>query len=148
MVKGEGHVMDPVVKPPAKYQAYRIEKTSTNRLVIVFDPIEDKVPFIHCVEIWDEGGAQPPNVHQHAEEIFYILKGRAVAHCDGKSFELEPGDSFLARRGQTHQIVNAGPGRLYALCTMIPDDQFAALIRSGVPAELDAEDLAVLRRLQ
>jgi hypothetical protein len=31
---------------------------------------------------------------------------------------------------------------------MIPDDQFAALIRSGVPAELDAEDLAVLRRLQ
>ena len=57
------------------------------------------------------------------------------------------GDSFLARRGQTHRIVNAGPGRLYALCTMIPDDHFAALIRAGVPAELDAEDLAVLRRL-
>ncbi len=140
--------MDPVVKPPSKYQAYRIEKTSTNRLVIIFDPVEDKVPFIHCVEIWDEGGAQPPNVHEHAEEIFYILKGRAVAHCDGRSFGLEPGDSFLARRGQTHQIVNVGVGRLYALCTMIPDDQFAELIRNGVPAELDAEDLAVLRRLR
>lgn len=139
--------MEPIAKPPAAYRAYRIEATSTNRLVIVFDPIEDGVSFIHCVEIWDEGGAQPPNVHAHAEEIFYILKGRAVAHCAGRTFPLEAGDSFLARRGQTHQIVNAGPGRLYALCTMIPNDQFAELIRSGVPAELDAEDLAVLRRI-
>src|SRR5262249_19037720 len=73
--------------------------------------------------------------------------GRAVAHCDGRTFALEAGDSFLARRGQTHQIVNAGPRRLYALCTMIPDDQFAALIRDGVPAPLDDEDLALLRRL-
>ena len=140
--------MDPVVKPPARYRAYRIEKTSTNRLAIVFDPIEDAVSFIHCVEIWDEGGAQPPNVHDNAEEIFYILKGSATAHCGGKTFPLEAGDSFLAPRGQTHQIVNTGPGRLYALCTMIPDDQFAELIRNGVPAELDAEDMAILRRLK
>jgi mannose-6-phosphate isomerase-like protein (cupin superfamily) len=139
--------MEPIARPPAAYRAYRVEPTSTNRLVIVFDPVEDGVPFIHCVEIWDEGGAQPPNVHANAEEIFYILKGRATAHCDGRVFALEAGDSFLARRGQTHRIVNVGPGRLYALCTMIPDDQFAALIRGGVPAELDAEDLAVLRRL-
>ncbi len=139
--------MEPLAKAPAAYRAYRIEASSTNRLVIVFDPIEDDVPFIHCVEIWDEDGAQPPNVHPNAEEIFYILKGRALAHCDGRTFPLEAGDSFLARRGQTHRIVNAGPGRLYALCTMIPDDHFAELIRAGVPAELDAEDLAVLRRL-
>jgi mannose-6-phosphate isomerase-like protein (cupin superfamily) len=139
--------MDPIAKAPAQYRAYRIEPTSTNRLVVVFDPLEDGVPFIHCVEIWDEGGAQPPNVHEQAEEIFYILKGQATAHCGGMTFALEPGDSFLAPRGQTHQIVNTGPGRLYALCTMIPNDGFAELIRSGVPAELDAEDMAVLRRL-
>jgi mannose-6-phosphate isomerase-like protein (cupin superfamily) len=139
--------MDPIAKAPAQYRAYRIEPTSTNRLVVVFDPLEDGVPFIHCVEIWDEGGAQPPNVHEHADEIFYILKGRATAHCGGMTFALESGDSFLAPRGQTHQIVNTGPGRLYALCTMIPNDGFAELIRSGVPAELDAEDMAVLRRL-
>ena len=138
---------EPLAKGPNAYRAYRIEATSTNRLVIVFDPTADGVPFIHCVEIWDEGGAQPPNVHPNAEEIFYILKGRAIAHCGGRTFPLEPGDSFLARRGQTHRIVNAGPGRLYSLCTMIPDDHFAELIRAGVPAELDAEDLAVLRRL-
>lgn len=139
--------MKPLAKPPREYRAYRIEPTSTNRLVIVFDPLEDGVSFIHCVEIWDVGGAQPPNVHENAEEIFFILAGAAVAHCDGQSFPLQAGDSFLAPRGTTHQIVNTGPGRLYALCTMIPNDGFAELIRAGVPATLDEEDLAVLRRL-
>ena len=28
---------------------------------------------------------------------------------------------------------------------MVPNEEFAELIRSGVPAELDEEDLAVLR---
>jgi mannose-6-phosphate isomerase-like protein (cupin superfamily) len=139
--------MRPLVKPPREYRAYRVEKSSTNRLVIVFDPIEDGVPFIHCVEIWDAGGAQPPNVHESAEEIFFILKGEALVHCDGESHPLRAGDSFLAPRGKTHQIVNTGAGRLYALCTMIPNDGFAELIRRGVSAELDADDLAVLRRL-
>ena len=139
--------MEPLAKAPSAYRAYRIEASSTNRLVLVFDPIADDVPFVHCVEIWDEGGSQPPNVHPNAEEIFYILEGHAVARCEGRTFTLEAGDSFLARRGQTHQIANAGPGRLYALCTMIPDDRFAELIRRGVPAALDDEDLAVLRRL-
>ena len=61
--------MEPLAKPPAAYRAYRIEATSTNRLAIVFDPLEDGVPFIHCVEIWDEGGAQPPNVHHAARTL-------------------------------------------------------------------------------
>lgn len=29
--------------------------------------------------------------------------------------------------------------------TMMPDEEFAALIRSGTPVSLDAEDLSVLR---
>jgi mannose-6-phosphate isomerase-like protein (cupin superfamily) len=136
----------PIAKPPSEYRAYRIDESYTNRLVVVFDPLAEGVPFIHCVEIWDEGGAQPPNVHGQADEIFYILKGEAVAYCDGHEFWLQAGDSFLAPRGKTHQIKNAGAGRLYALCTMIPNDGFAELIRSGIPTELDEQDLAVLRR--
>ena len=45
------------------------------------------------------------------------------------------------------RIVNTGAGRMYALCTMIPNDGFAELIRQGVPAQLDDDDYAVLRRL-
>ena len=139
--------MDPLAKPPTQYRAFRIEPSATNRLVVVFDPLAEDVSFINCVEIWDEGGAQPPNVHANADEIFYILKGEALALCDGREFPLQAGDSFLAPRGKTHQIMNTGAGRMYALCTMIPNDGFAELIRQGVPAQLDDEDYAVLRRL-
>jgi hypothetical protein len=30
---------------------------------------------------------------------------------------------------------------------MVPNEDFAELIRSGIPVELDEEDIAVLRRL-
>ena len=138
--------MKPIVRLPTEYRAYRIDATYSNRMVVVFDPLAEDVSFIHCVEIWDEGGSQPPNVHPNADEIFFILKGEALARCDGQELALRAGCSFLAPRGKTHQIANAGPGRLYALCTMIPNDGFAELINQGIPVELDAEDLAVLRR--
>ena len=130
----------------AEYRAYRIEATSTNRLAVVFDPSRTVCRSFTAVEIWDKGGAQPLNMHEHAGEIFYILKGRAVAHCDGRTFTLE---TAIASRPPWPDASDRerGAGRLYALCTMIPNDQFAELIRRGVPAELDAEDLAVLRRM-
>ena len=45
-----------------------------------------------------------------------------------------------------HVLENTGPSRLYTLCIMVPNEDFAELIRSGTPVALDAEDLAVLRR--
>jgi len=38
--------------------------------------------------------------------------------------------------------------RLYCLTTMVPDEDFAALIRAGVPDALDAEDRRVLAALR
>jgi hypothetical protein len=46
-----------------------------------------------------------------------------------------------------HCIKNTGAGRLYALCIMVPNEDFSELIRSGIPTQLDAEDLQVLSRL-
>ena len=40
--------------------------------------------------------------------------------------------------------MNTGGTRLYCLTTMVPDEDFAALITAGVPDVLDAADLAVL----
>ncbi|MEM7648895.1 MAG: cupin domain-containing protein, partial [Cyanobacteria bacterium P01_A01_bin.70] len=36
--------------------------------------------------------------------------------------------------------------RLYMLCIMVPNEDFAELIRNGVPDQLDEEDLRVLSR--
>ncbi len=137
--------MLPVVKSPLDYQAYRISPDDSNRLAIVFDHINSNVSLTFCVEIFDQGGKTPPNQHQLAVEMFFVLKGEGVAYCDGKVIPIQPGDSLLVPATGVHEIHNTGPGRLYALCIMIPNENFAELIRSGIPVELDEEDLDVLR---
>jgi mannose-6-phosphate isomerase-like protein (cupin superfamily) len=136
----------PVFKTPQDYQAYRISPEDTNRLAIVFDPVIANMSLTYCVEIFDVGGKTPPNRHQLAVEMFFILKGEGLASCDGKVVPIRSGDSVLVPPNGIHVLENTGSGRLYALCMMVPNEDFAELIRSGIPVELDEEDWAVLRR--
>jgi mannose-6-phosphate isomerase-like protein (cupin superfamily) len=138
--------MIPVIKSPSDYQAFRISPHDTNRLAIVFDPQSANMSLTLCVEIFDVGGKTPPNRHQLAVEMFFVLKGEGLATCDGKTVPIRAGDSILVPPTGTHKIENTGSERLYALCIMVPNEDFAELIRSGTPVDLDAEDLAVLQR--
>jgi mannose-6-phosphate isomerase-like protein (cupin superfamily) len=138
--------MIPVIKSPREYQAYKISPHDTNRLAIVFDPNIANMSLAVCVEIFDVGGKTPPNRHTIAVEMFYILKGEGLAICDGKQVPIQAGDSLLVPPTGIHEIINTGSTRLYALCVMVPNEDFIELIRSGIPVELDAEDLTVLRR--
>lgn len=138
--------MIPVAKSPKEYQAYRISSDSSNKLAIAFDPLSDNVSFTCCVEIFDIGGKTPPNRHMYATELFFVLKGEGLATCDGKAVLIQEGDSLLVPPTGTHTIENTGNSRLYTLTMMVPNEEFAELIHSGTPTELDAEDLAVLRR--
>ncbi|MBE9099891.1 cupin domain-containing protein [Vacuolonema iberomarrocanum] len=136
----------PVLKTPKDYQAYRISPHDTNRLAIVFDPTSANMSLTYCVEIFDVGGKTPPNRHQLAVEMFFVLKGEGIATCDGRKVKIQAGDSLLVPATGTHEIENTGSDRLYALCIMVPNEDFAELIRSGTPVELDEADLSVLRR--
>lgn len=136
----------PVFKRPTDYRAYRISPHDTNRLAIVFDPTVSDVSLTYCVEIFDIGGKTPPNRHQIAVEMFFILKGEGRATCDGKTVAIQAGDSILVPPQGVHIIENTGNSRLYALCIMVPNEDFAELIQSGTPVELDEEDLSVLQR--
>ncbi len=136
----------PVYKSPRDYQAFRISPEDGNRLAIIFDPNTASVSLTVCVEIFDIGGKTPPNRHHWAVEMFFVLKGEGVALCDGKIVPLFAGDSLLVPPTGIHEIRNIGQERLYLLCIMVPNEDFAELIRSGVPATLDAEDLRVLGR--
>lgn len=140
------HCVIPVVKSPTDYQAFRISPHDTNRLAIVFDPQSANMSLTLCVEIFDVGGKTPPNRHQLAVEMFFVLKGEGTATCDGKTVPIRAGDSILVPPTGIHELRNTGTDRLYALCFMVPNEDFAELIRSGIPVELDEEDMAVLRR--
>ncbi|MCW9679836.1 cupin domain-containing protein [Dolichospermum planctonicum UHCC 0167] len=137
----------PVIKSPQDYQAYRISPHDSNRLAIIFDSTSANTSLTCCVEIFDVGGKTPPNRHEWAVEMFFILKGEGIAICDGKKVNIKAGDSLLVPPTGTHLIRNTGKNRLYALTIMVPNENFSELIRSGIPVELDAEDMTVLGRL-
>lgn len=133
-----------VAKSPKDYQVFRISPHDTNRLAIIFDPSTADISLTFCVEIFDVGGKTPPNRHNWAVELFYVLQGEGIAECDGKVVPIQAGDSLLVPPRGIHAICNTGSKRLYVLCIMVPNEDFAEQIRRGLPSELDEEDWQVL----
>lgn len=133
-----------IAKTAADLRAFKISEADTNYFACLADPIADDAPFTMIVEIYEPGGATPPNTHAAAHEHFFILHGTGKGICDGVEVDLAPGASLLIPPGKEHVVKNTGPGKLYALTTMVPNEGFAELIHGGIPVALDAEDLAVL----
>lgn len=128
-----------------RLQAFRIAPDATNYFACLFDPLADGVTFTLVVEIFEPGGATPPNTHAEAEECFFVLRGTGTASADGVSMPIGPGDCFTLRPGTEHVVHNTGTEKLYCLTFMTPNEGFAELIRNGIPVALDAEDIAVLK---
>ncbi len=139
--------MPAVAKAMAECRAFRISPRDTNYFALIFDPAADGADLTCVVEIFQPGGKTPPNVHRRANEMFFVLQGEGRALCDKEPpVTLKPGDALLVRPGTTHVIENTGPGKLYTLTVMVPNEEFAGIIRDGTPVALDAEDKAVLSR--
>lgn len=132
------------VQPLARCPVYRIAAGDSNRFVLLVDPLAEPTGYVCVVEIFDVGGRTPPNTHRRAWESFHVLHGEGVAVAGGQRLPIARGDTLRVPPGVEHVIENTGPGRLYCLTTMVPDEDFAALIRGGLPEQLDAADLAVL----
>lgn len=136
----------PILKSPQDYQVFRISPDDKNRLALLVDPTLGHATLTCCVEIFDPGGRTPIHRHQVAVEMFYVLKGKGCVVCDGKSSLISTGDSILVPSHGVHFVENTSANRLYLLSVMVPNEDFAELIRQGIPAELDEEDMAVLGR--
>ncbi|CAM4278917.1 cupin domain-containing protein [Kerstersia similis] len=133
-----------ILKSMADCPAYRISANDTNYFALLFDGAGEDCDLVAVVEIFEPGGRTPPNVHQRAHEMFFILAGEGEARADGAVLPLKAGDALLLKPGVTHAVVNTGPGKLYSLTVMTPDEDFAALIRRGIPVELGDDDKRVL----
>ena len=123
---------------------FRIAAGETNKFVMLVDPLVEQTGFIQVLEIFDVGGFTPPNQHRSAEEVFVVLHGQGVATLGEAEVEVQPGSVLLLRPGHSHAVRNTGTTRLYCLTTMVPDEDFAKLITSGIADCLDLEDLVAL----
>ena len=135
---------EPLLRRGGDCRVSRISPGDTNKFVMMVDPVADKLPFISVVEIFETGGKTPPNVHQHAHEMFYVLSGSGRAYCDGKTYDVAKGDTLVLPPGMEHVVENTGPDKLYCLTVMVPNEGFAELIRNGAPMALDGADRAVI----
>lgn len=134
----------PLAKTPQSLRAFKISEKDTNYFACLADPVAEGVPFTFIVEIYEKGGATPPNTHTGAFEFFYILHGTGKGYCDGVEVDLAKGSCLLLPPGKEHIVKNTGEGRLYAFCAMVPNEDFAEMIHNGIPWELDETDIAVL----
>ncbi len=140
--------MIPIRRSLEDYRVYRISPRDTNRLAIVFDPATIQHSLTMFLEIFDPGGSTPPNWHNVAVEMFFILSGQGKATCDGKETAIAAGDSLFIPATGKHQIINTGSERLYALGFMVPNENFVELIQSGIPSSFDEGDRRVLGGLE
>jgi len=124
--------------------AFRISPEDSNYFALLFDRQAGDCASVAVVEIFTVGGRTPPNTHRAADEMFYVLSGEGRVTCDGQTTPVRKGDALLVKPGAEHIVENTGTSKLYTLTIMIPDEDFGALIRSGQPVVLDAEDRAVL----
>jgi len=122
---------------------HRISAGDTVKLGVVRAPLDEDHSSV-LFEVWEPGGAQPPNSHPRSEETFFFLRGSGIATSDGVELPVHAGQLLVLPPGSLHHIRNTGAGRLYAITTMTPDDGFARLVESGPSAEFDVEDLAIL----
>lgn len=129
---------------PSECPCFRISATDTNYFVLLADRVSADVDFVTVVEIFEPGGATPPNSHVAAWEQFVVLSGAGRATCEGRSESLATGDILIVPPGSEHVIENTGPDKLYCLTTMVPDDGFSDLIRKGIPVALTEGDIRVL----
>jgi quercetin dioxygenase-like cupin family protein len=54
------------------------------------------------------GGGHGPHRHPNAEEILYVLRGRALQGVSDQERELCPGDAALVRRDEVHWTRSLG----------------------------------------
>ncbi|MEY2333480.1 cupin domain-containing protein [Acidithiobacillus ferrianus] len=125
---------------------FRINPNDSNKFAVLFDNISEKLPFISVIEIFDKGGCTPPNLHKTAYEMFFVLQGKGFVKSGDDAVSFSTGMSFVVPPGRWHEVTNVSDSRLYTLTIMVPDEEFLALIRSGVADTLDAEDIRVITR--
>ena len=111
---------------------YNLDATDTRNALTLFK----------CV-IHSGAKIAAPHYHEAFDETVYSLKGTATYTVDGKTIELNPGDSLFIPRGTVHAFANKSNDTIEFLCycspgLMNPDyfHDIAEVINAGGPPDL------------
>ena len=131
---------------PELLQGFRFSDRDHCRLALLHDPKQPSAATIF-LEIHDPSDRVPSHAHHQAAELFFVPRSEVHVHVGETSIRARGSDCVVVPEDAIHDLENPGPGRLYLLTVLSCDQGFADVLRHGLPAPLDAEDLAVLRNL-
>jgi mannose-6-phosphate isomerase-like protein (cupin superfamily) len=124
--------------------AFRLPN-QTNRLALVFDPIQAQTPFTFGIEIFEPDHKTTPHTHAVGHELFFIMSGKGEAFCDEERFAVSEGDVVVFPPTAVHGIDSGPDSRMYCLELMLPNDMFAEFVRAGQPTgSLEDDDMCIL----
>lgn len=133
-----------VRKKLAELSAFQLPN-QTNRLALMFDPMDHQVPFTFGLEIFEKGHKTKPHTHAVSHELFFILAGDGMGFCDEGTFPLTAGDVVVFPPTSLHGIDNGQDSRMYCLELMLPNDMFAEFVRQGQPTgKLRDDDMCIM----
>lgn len=58
--------------------------------------------------------------HQHSQQLFYIIKGKATFEVENETVEVDSGESLIIEAGEKHQIFNKTEQELVFLVISMP----------------------------
>lgn len=133
-----------VKKTLAELSAFQLPN-QTNRLALMFDPLDHEVPFTFGLEIFERSHKTKPHTHAVSHELFFILAGDGIGFCDGERFPVTAGDVVVFPPTSLHGIDNGPNSKMYCLELMLPNDMFAEFVRQGQPTgKLQADDMCIM----
>ena len=133
-----------VRKTLAELSAFQLPN-QTNRLALMFDPLDHQVPFTFGLEIFEKGHKTKPHTHPVSHELFFILAGDGTGFCDDQTFAVTAGDVVVFPPTSLHGIDNGHNSKMYCLELMLPNDMFAEFVRQGQPiGKLRDDDMCIM----
>ncbi len=67
-------------------------------------------------------GPGPYHYHSNAENLYFVLEGRAKVTVEGREMVAGPGEAVLILPGERHDVENVGDGELRVIEVKAPPD--------------------------
>lgn len=67
-------------------------------------------------------GPGPYHYHSNAENLYFVLEGRAKVTVEGREMVAGPGETVLIMPGEKHDVENVGEGELRVIEVKSPPD--------------------------
>lgn len=77
---------------------------------------------LHVNVLAPDSGPGPYHYHSNADNIYFVLSGRAKITVGSETFEAGPGDAMLISPGERHDVENIGSDELRVIEVKVPAD--------------------------